>query len=554
MKQSLNGLFNQHSHDVLNNLSHEQPISFIQDTIHLGTKLRNRLLKASILLPMGCKQVSIAHLKILLNEVGKDVHGLVWSDISTEDRQNFLSLEKVMHDRVLNALKKYVPDSEATVRYLELCRDITQSFLDVSLSPLERISMIWRSLYFCRAWQTWIKMHDNDTASVKYKIDDNFISDNAFACIEINAYGILHLITKLRDSCEPNLLLISLFSSQGCESLFRQFRSMTTANWTKINFSLNELLHMIGRIELMNEISYFKLPSINLPRISQREKHKIFSLPSNEEIQSEMKRAFESALSEVKKYGMSISPDDIRTCQLRKGTLPCKGAKVQTKTYDEDLNQSHKMDFTHFRNYAGDMDGELNGSSKFIEVIDEGEGTVKYIRKSAIVWNILEGKKKSSNDRLVRVRKNSGNRKSTSTEELISKKTTIRDDLYISSEISVGDWCIFKICGDNSNEYGQPKNIITSIIIGRVLGFKYIKGKSEKEKQYSWDIAPIVSDSSNKRGIEVLAIWNELRSNSTVEALSTPSFFVNIENYVAHFNSLEAFKNPEFKVALLKLL
>lgn len=192
--------------------------------------MRNRMLKYSILLPMGNKQVSIAHLKILLNEVGKEVHGLVWSDLSTDDRQNFGSLQKVMDSRVLKALEKYVPDSEATVKYIELCKDITQSFLDVSLSPLERISMIWRSLYFCRAWRTWIKMHDNDTSPVKYKLDDNFISDNAFTCLEINAFGLLHLITKLRDSGEPHLFLISLFSSQGCEALFRQFRSMSSVH------------------------------------------------------------------------------------------------------------------------------------------------------------------------------------------------------------------------------------------------------------------------------------------------------------------------------------
>lgn len=158
MKQSLNGIFNQPSHDVLSNLSREQSISFIQDTVHLGTKLRNRLLKHSILMSMGSQQVSVAHLKILLKEVGKEVHGLVWSDICTEDRQNFSSLQKVMQNRVLNALEKYVPESEATVKYLRLCKDITQSFLDVNLSPLERISMIWRSLYFVRVWRNWMKM------------------------------------------------------------------------------------------------------------------------------------------------------------------------------------------------------------------------------------------------------------------------------------------------------------------------------------------------------------------------------------------------------------
>lgn len=37
---------------------------FIQDMIHIITKLRNRLLKLSIILPMRNYQISVAHIKI----------------------------------------------------------------------------------------------------------------------------------------------------------------------------------------------------------------------------------------------------------------------------------------------------------------------------------------------------------------------------------------------------------------------------------------------------------------------------------------------------------
>lgn len=51
--------------------------SYTQDTIHTVLKLRNRLLKASILMPMGYKQVTVTHLKLLINNTSKDIHGLV---------------------------------------------------------------------------------------------------------------------------------------------------------------------------------------------------------------------------------------------------------------------------------------------------------------------------------------------------------------------------------------------------------------------------------------------------------------------------------------------
>lgn len=61
---------------------------------------------------------------------------------------------------------------------------------------------------------------------------------------------------------------------------------MATANWTKINFNLYELLHMIDRVELKSEIENSKLSGlINFPRLHKPERHKMFDLPSNEEIE-----------------------------------------------------------------------------------------------------------------------------------------------------------------------------------------------------------------------------------------------------------------------------
>lgn len=139
----------------------------------------------------------------------------------------------------------------------------------------------------------------------------------------------------------------------------------------------------------------------------------------------------------------------------------------------------------------------------------------------------------------------SAKRKNTSRDESTPKKTMIRNDLYISDEMSVGDWCRFRSHIMN----GQPKNFI----IGRVLSFEYIQGKTEKEKQYSLDTAPISSNTSNKRGILALAVWKMLNIEFTLEVLPSPSFFANIEDYVAHLDSPKCLENPNFKVDLSKL-
>lgn len=101
----------------------------LQDTVHIGTKLRNRMLALHILLVFGSALISLTHLKLLINNVPKEVHGLVMKDICPDDRQNFRSLEKMMKPRVIEALKKYVVGSQGTQMYLKLCAEITSSLI-----------------------------------------------------------------------------------------------------------------------------------------------------------------------------------------------------------------------------------------------------------------------------------------------------------------------------------------------------------------------------------------------------------------------------------------
>lgn len=78
----------------------QKTVCCIQDTVHVGTKLRNRLLVPSILLPLGNRLISVTHLKLIINNAKKEDHGLVMKDICPDDRQNFGSLEKIMSQRV----------------------------------------------------------------------------------------------------------------------------------------------------------------------------------------------------------------------------------------------------------------------------------------------------------------------------------------------------------------------------------------------------------------------------------------------------------------------
>lgn len=252
-------------------------VNCTQDTIHAGTKLRNRFLNSSIVLRMGKNVATAFHISMLIDAVSKEIHGLVLSDIYTQDRQNFRSLEKIMDQRVLDALIGNIADSEATIMFLTLCKYITSSYEDPDLQPIDRVYRLWFAVYFLRCWRLWIKSKKGCT------ISQNFITANAYACIELNAQALIELIIKLRD--KPRMFIMEYFSSQRCEQFFRQMRSMGTANYTKINFTLFELFHMISRIELMNKI-IFKHEEIISPRIKPQQTPSSTAANLNENILS----------------------------------------------------------------------------------------------------------------------------------------------------------------------------------------------------------------------------------------------------------------------------
>ncbi|CAF4661426.1 unnamed protein product, partial [Rotaria socialis] len=100
-------------------MRNHQRIVFFQDSIHLCSKLRNRLLSSKAKMLFGDKLISIDHILQLIETSSKRNHNLVKSDVLPKDRQNFVSCEKISNEIVLNELTS-IPASEATKIYLEV--------------------------------------------------------------------------------------------------------------------------------------------------------------------------------------------------------------------------------------------------------------------------------------------------------------------------------------------------------------------------------------------------------------------------------------------------
>lgn len=130
--------------------------------------------------------------------------------------------------------------------------------------------------------------------------------------MEINAHNLIEIVRNLRSTGEESLFLTTLFASQPCEHIFRMMRSMGTINYTKINFWLNELLHMIARVEIMNKTMH-TCKEIEFPRMSNTESSNILqTLPTDNEIKEIIKNAQIDALQEAARFGIVFFANDIK--------------------------------------------------------------------------------------------------------------------------------------------------------------------------------------------------------------------------------------------------
>lgn len=115
----------------------------MQDQVHIRAKLRVRLVKSSILLPLSDYVISSTHLEILMEQISKDKHLLNEKDLSLKDKMNHDSVNKMSDLKVRKLLQENVPSSEGIVVYLEITNLFMTAFSSEEISPLDRVYNAW---------------------------------------------------------------------------------------------------------------------------------------------------------------------------------------------------------------------------------------------------------------------------------------------------------------------------------------------------------------------------------------------------------------------------
>lgn len=408
----------------------------VQDPIHIATKMRNFLLRFSWnkrVLPFGKYFIRLEHLHFLVDKISKDQHELTKSTLNPADRQNFESVKKMFDGRVLSLLRNEVPESNGTVQYLQILRDIVDAYMDKNITPLQRIRKIWYSLFLIRIWRNYV------VSKKEYTLKENFLTGNCYSCIEINAHSLILCIMYLERNKKPELFLPHLFDSQTCESTFRQFRSMTSAFSTITNCTVKEAISRVSKIQLQNEImhktsSVFVYPRMKKP--TNAESKCIHPLPSPQEIYNEIVFCKKTAIVTATNLGL-ITKGNSRHKKLECKVNPHKpkvnNIAKQLKSLSIREKPSLKMPSIQniqLKDYTGKLNRtHIDERSSYAE-IRSATGKKMLVRKTSLCWLLRKETRKVSNDRLLRVRNHSNKQSSISRKQ---NKTTM--SMYTSKTV-----------------------------------------------------------------------------------------------------------------------
>lgn len=322
-----------------------------------------------------------------------------------------------------------------------------------------------------------------------------------------------------------------LYASQPCEFIFRHMRSMGTNNFTKINFSLFELFHLIKRVELANDITLSRLGKENciFPRIKKvyEDSRPInCQLPSDQEIIAEMLKAQNDALENAFEFGIRMSSSDIDKCELK---APSRIVKPKKSSITIPCSDESDIDI----------------QSAFVE-IENGDGTTKRLRKSTLLWLLTESKGKLSADRLQRVQDMSA--VDSSKKRRLMPGSSRQDDeipdemlLIKSSELQIGDWCFFKYNeAVQLTDLESDSDVMEHCILGNILNFKYItktdehqnkinseQKRKKRKRTYLLDFAPLSAE------VAALATWYKVNHDGFLHPVkSDEHFFIDIKQYL----------------------
>ncbi|GAB0093294.1 hypothetical protein DMENIID0001_083760 [Sergentomyia squamirostris] len=399
----------------------------VQDTLHIVNKLHNRLMKTSHPKKpqpsvMGHYRASRDDLLKMVEEVSKDQHLITKTDLDTSNGMNYTGAKKLGTNRVISTLDSYVPESKSTQKYIWLMKELLDSYSgkdgDHTLTHTQRLRKIWCVLFFLRGWRLWLQ---------KKKLKrTNFISSNAYQCVELNAHSFVAALVQSRDLHGHKYFIPSLHNSQNCENHFRTARSMSTTGSTVINFSMLDFTYKSRRINTLEMLSNDINGQFILPRWKtyEHENEEGGPLPSNETLEKIINIAKKDALEQLRDVGIMVPTHSIDKPQIQE--FDDEDEDTDAEEEDDEITDSEEEENDRADGEAGDYtpDKEVdvpeiselissfrgNFNIKDYSAVKDTSKTASIcfkvrvngketlLKKSSFIWLITEKTEKPTND------------------------------------------------------------------------------------------------------------------------------------------------------------
>lgn len=398
---------------------------YFQDTPHNGTKLRNLFLKTrgnTKKLPFGAYYIQVDHLQSLRENISKDRHRLTKTILNPIDRQNVSSVRRMCDQSVIDLLKQHVPKSAGTVKFLEILQNIIDAFMNKNLSPEDRLKKMWYSIFILRLWRQYI------LGKKKLTLKNNFLSQNCYTCLELNAHSLILILLYLKKTNQPQLFQPYRFNSQSCEAFYRKIRSFTTVFSTVANCT-TEILGRVKKIQMLSDISVsntkFIYPrSLNSNELSGSTE---FILPTETEIVHIVENCKSKAINDAITLGLLKKPIAHIPCKIspyirKKSSIRKKFDAMNLGNDPSTINFC--TDGINLKNYAMKFQNkEVKETSPYIEIPNN---RMRYVvKKTSLCWLLSREATKLSSDRLLRV-KNRYNTVELKKTKFVQKKVLVK--------------------------------------------------------------------------------------------------------------------------------
>jgi len=165
-------------------------------------------------------------------------------------------------------------------------RFVRLAYIEKSTCIIDRLYYAWCAVFIIRIWSAFLEKSDlNDlqqtvsnlipSKSIRSISKRNlFVTMQTLFSLEINAHCITYLLLLVAEKQVTDEAVQVIFNSQICENYFRAARSMSGVFSSVVNFTVNEFLHRVSKLSVLQDIKCAS--ELNLNNLIFPKHHKLW--------------------------------------------------------------------------------------------------------------------------------------------------------------------------------------------------------------------------------------------------------------------------------------